>query len=233
MSPDQRLIPESDPLELATDRVIAACDGDVRAAVRALIVAKGLLAAELNDVCAMTSNRYSRGRIKRTGNLWCGVAAKIVSQSIDRGPDGMNLTFGGRALSQDRQDGIFAGSDDVVGRVTGKPPMTVQEFVASHIDLLQAASPGRHGHATRVSSQWRRRRVCVHANSSSSQKNFADAASDYGGSTTKPRGGVPSNGAPLRTKLRNLMWLRLSCNSKSTLVYDRGCSNRPNSIVNG
>jgi hypothetical protein len=69
MSPDRRLIPESDPLELATDQVIAACDGDVRAAVRALIVAKGLLEAELNDVCAMTSNRYSRGQIKRTGNL--------------------------------------------------------------------------------------------------------------------------------------------------------------------
>jgi hypothetical protein len=69
MFPDQRLIPEADPLELATDQVIAACDGDARAAVRALIVVKGLLEAELNDVCGITSNRYSRGRIKRTGNL--------------------------------------------------------------------------------------------------------------------------------------------------------------------
>jgi hypothetical protein len=69
MSPDQRLIQEADPLELATDQVIAACDGDARAAVRALIVAKGLLEAELNDVCAIRSNRYSRGQIKRTGNL--------------------------------------------------------------------------------------------------------------------------------------------------------------------
>jgi len=40
------------------------------------------------------------------------------------------------AVAQDYQDGIFAGSDDVIGRVTGKPPMTVQEFVASHIDLF-------------------------------------------------------------------------------------------------
>jgi NAD(P)H dehydrogenase (quinone) len=46
------------------------------------------------------------------------------------------------AVSQDCQDGIFAGSDDIIGRVTGKPPMTVQEFVASHIDLFQPASPG-------------------------------------------------------------------------------------------
>jgi hypothetical protein len=53
----------SDPLELATDQVIAACDGDVRAAVRALIIAKGLLETELKDVYAATSKGYMRGRI--------------------------------------------------------------------------------------------------------------------------------------------------------------------------
>jgi hypothetical protein len=58
--------PESDdPLELAADQVIAACDGDVRAAVRALIVANGMLEAELNDVRAATSEGYARGRMKR------------------------------------------------------------------------------------------------------------------------------------------------------------------------
>jgi hypothetical protein len=58
--------PESDdPLELAADQVIAACDGDVRAAVRALIVANGMLEAELNDVRAATSKGYARGRMKR------------------------------------------------------------------------------------------------------------------------------------------------------------------------
>jgi hypothetical protein len=41
--------PESDdPLESAADQVIAACDGDVRAAIRALIVANGMLEAEEN-----------------------------------------------------------------------------------------------------------------------------------------------------------------------------------------
>jgi NAD(P)H dehydrogenase (quinone) len=40
------------------------------------------------------------------------------------------------AVSRDCQDGIFAGSNDIIGPpMTGKPPMTVQEFVASHIDL--------------------------------------------------------------------------------------------------
>jgi hypothetical protein len=55
-----------DPLDMAADQVIAACDGDVRAAVRALIVAKGLLEAELNDVYAATSKGYARGRIKKS-----------------------------------------------------------------------------------------------------------------------------------------------------------------------
>ncbi len=41
------------------------------------------------------------------------------------------------AVAQDYQDGIFAGTDNIIGRVTGKPPMTVQEFVAAHIDLFR------------------------------------------------------------------------------------------------
>jgi hypothetical protein len=51
---DPKRLQELDPLDAAADQVIAACDGDVRAAVRALIVAKGLLEAELNDVYAAT-----------------------------------------------------------------------------------------------------------------------------------------------------------------------------------
>ncbi|WP_315730322.1 MULTISPECIES: hypothetical protein [unclassified Bradyrhizobium] len=57
--------PERDALELAADQVIAACDGDVRAAVCALIVAKGMLEAELNEVYASSSKGYARGLIKR------------------------------------------------------------------------------------------------------------------------------------------------------------------------
>jgi hypothetical protein len=57
---------ELDALEMATDQVIAACDGDVRAAVSALIVAKGLLEAELAEVHAATSKGYARGRLKRS-----------------------------------------------------------------------------------------------------------------------------------------------------------------------
>jgi hypothetical protein len=48
-----------DPLDAAAEQVIAACDGDVLAAVRALIVAKGLLEAELKDVYAATPRAFS------------------------------------------------------------------------------------------------------------------------------------------------------------------------------
>ncbi len=46
------------------------------------------------------------------------------------------------AVAQDYQDGIFAGTDEVIGRVTGKPPMTVQEFVTAHIDLFTPSDAG-------------------------------------------------------------------------------------------
>ena len=66
MSADPKLLQEPDPLDAAADQVIAACDGDVRAAVRALIVAKGLLEVELNDVYAATAKGFARGGIKRS-----------------------------------------------------------------------------------------------------------------------------------------------------------------------
>jgi hypothetical protein len=66
MSADPKPVPEPDPLDAAAAQVIAACDGDAHAAVRALIVAKGLLEAELNDVYAASSKGYARGRIRRS-----------------------------------------------------------------------------------------------------------------------------------------------------------------------
>ncbi|MFQ3455098.1 hypothetical protein PMN64_17585 [Bradyrhizobium sp. UFLA01-814] len=54
-----------DPLDAAADQVITACDGDVRAAVRALIVANGLLEAELNEAYAASSKGYARSPTRR------------------------------------------------------------------------------------------------------------------------------------------------------------------------
>jgi hypothetical protein len=67
MCANPKPLQEPDPLDEAADQVIAACDGDVRAAVRTLIVAKGLLEAELNDVYAATAKGFARGRIERSG----------------------------------------------------------------------------------------------------------------------------------------------------------------------
>ena len=52
MSTPLKPLRKPDPLDAAADQVIAACDGDIRAAVCALIVATGLLETELKDVCA-------------------------------------------------------------------------------------------------------------------------------------------------------------------------------------
>jgi hypothetical protein len=64
-SPTPQPQPKPDALEIATDQAIVACDGDLRATVRALIVAIGLLESELSDVCAATSKGYARGKMKR------------------------------------------------------------------------------------------------------------------------------------------------------------------------
>lgn len=49
---------ESERLDAATDQAIAACDGDVRSTIRALILANEFLEAELK---ANTSKGYKRG----------------------------------------------------------------------------------------------------------------------------------------------------------------------------
>jgi hypothetical protein len=67
-SPEPNRQPEPDALEIATDQAIAACDGDLRATVQALIVANSLLQAELNDVYAAASKGYARGRVRNKQN---------------------------------------------------------------------------------------------------------------------------------------------------------------------
>ena len=36
------------------------------------------------------------------------------------------------AVAQDYQDGVFAGTNDAVERLTGTPPMTVEAYVRAH-----------------------------------------------------------------------------------------------------
>jgi hypothetical protein len=58
--------PQSDPdrLEAATDEAIAACGGNPRDAVKALIVANEYLESEVCDLMQAVSHAYARGRFK-------------------------------------------------------------------------------------------------------------------------------------------------------------------------
>ena len=62
----QHAAPNSDPdrLEVATDQAIAACGGNARDAVRALIVANEYLESEICDLMQAVSHAYARGRFK-------------------------------------------------------------------------------------------------------------------------------------------------------------------------
>jgi hypothetical protein len=54
--------PAPDDLEAAAEQAIAACGGDAREAVKALIVANGFLEAQVEELRASVSAGYSRGR---------------------------------------------------------------------------------------------------------------------------------------------------------------------------
>ena len=44
------------------------------------------------------------------------------------------------AIALDYQNGIFSGADKIIAEVTGKAPMTVQEFVTLHRDVFETTS---------------------------------------------------------------------------------------------
>jgi hypothetical protein len=53
---------QDEGLEAAVDEAISACGGDVRAAVRALIVANNFLESEMAELMKAVSHAYTRGR---------------------------------------------------------------------------------------------------------------------------------------------------------------------------
>ena len=60
LKPDE----QDDALDATVDQAIAICDGDVRAAVRVLIVANNLLESEIADLKKAVSHAYMRGRFR-------------------------------------------------------------------------------------------------------------------------------------------------------------------------
>ena len=53
---------EEGELETAIDQAIATCDGNLRATVRALIVANNFLESEIGELMKAVSHAYARGR---------------------------------------------------------------------------------------------------------------------------------------------------------------------------
>ena len=55
---------DADELEAAVDQAIAACDGDMRSTIRALIVANDYLEFEVSELMKAVSHAYVRGRFQ-------------------------------------------------------------------------------------------------------------------------------------------------------------------------
>lgn len=70
--PQMNAQPEADRLDTAVDQAIAACGGDSRAAIRALIVANEFYEAEYGKLVAKISRGYARGeaRLPRDRKDW-------------------------------------------------------------------------------------------------------------------------------------------------------------------
>ena len=64
MSADSLQTADDDGLEQAVEEAIAACGGDVRATVRALIVANNYLEGEVGELMKAVSRAYVRGRFQ-------------------------------------------------------------------------------------------------------------------------------------------------------------------------
>lgn len=53
---------DADGVEAAVDEAIAACDGDMRSTIRALIVANEFLESEVGELMKVVSHAFVRGR---------------------------------------------------------------------------------------------------------------------------------------------------------------------------
>jgi hypothetical protein len=61
-SGSQRNAQDADGLEAAVDQAIAACGGDMRSTIRALIVANEYLETEVGELMKAVSHAFVRGR---------------------------------------------------------------------------------------------------------------------------------------------------------------------------
>ena len=64
MSSDLKPNEQEDGLDAAVEQTIAVCGGDIRAAIRALIVANNFLESEISELKKSVSHAYTRGRFR-------------------------------------------------------------------------------------------------------------------------------------------------------------------------
>jgi hypothetical protein len=64
MPPDAKPIVDDGGLEAAVDEAVDACGGDLRATIRALIVANDFLETEVTELMKAVSRAYGRGRFQ-------------------------------------------------------------------------------------------------------------------------------------------------------------------------
>lgn len=57
-----------DAYEAAVEQAVSACDGDLRATIKALLIANEFLEHELERLSVQVSNGYARGRIGSRGD---------------------------------------------------------------------------------------------------------------------------------------------------------------------
>lgn len=62
MSSSSQSNTEDDGLEASVEQAIAACGGDMRSAIRALILANEYLESEVSELMKAVSHAYTRGR---------------------------------------------------------------------------------------------------------------------------------------------------------------------------
>jgi hypothetical protein len=62
--PEKKALPDAERLETAVDLAVAACGGDARAAIRALLVANEFYETEYSKLVAQVSRGYARGEAK-------------------------------------------------------------------------------------------------------------------------------------------------------------------------
>jgi ribonuclease PH len=56
----------TDPYEAAINQAIEACGGDMRAALKAALIAMTMMESELSDVYASVSHGFARGKLRES-----------------------------------------------------------------------------------------------------------------------------------------------------------------------